>query len=381
MMCSMQSTTFHEHAPADDTADDTGQDRAHDTAHEPERALAPGLDDSLRSYRLREDVDAAVLDQQTLRLSRPGTSLLLHGNTEEACGALEALRRGVPVTQAPEIVHQLWAQRLVDVHPQREEEFRWSIAGVRIDGLDAVGAPLADQLAVAGVGTLVLQDARAVTGAGPTADLSGLVGPGHRGRPRAEVLHETLARRRTGTAVFECPPGGTVRGADLHVICTAGPPVPTAQELDRWHDAARLSPAVLPVRASERGAAVGPLIIPARGLCVSCVELHIEADHGEAAAAAGTEAEAVLDPSVARIVSALATRQIQVLLAGQVRPAVADHMLVVDEDGRVTERRIRRHPACTCVVRPQPFSESPAEEPPSAEPSSEELPPGSSEEP
>lgn len=342
----------------------------------------PAPDAAPRTFRLRGDVRITAVDACTLRLAHDHGSLLLHGPAAENRDALEALRTGVPVEQASEAVRHLWRHRMADLYPAQELQLRQGLARVRIDGLDDVGAHLADHLAAGALGTLVLQDPHPVDGSGPGADLAGLGGSVHRGRARADALREILTRHRPATPVFACPPGGTAAGVDVHVMCDPEIHRFAQEDLERFEEALAAAPAVLPIsRSAQGGGRIGPLLAPGRGLCVQCLELHradraaVDGQSGSAPPAerrsgaadepsggpsdgrSGGPSESVADGGSAgsrRIVSAVAARQIQVLLGGQVRPAVVDSVLVVDDQGRVTERTLGRHTGCTCVAPAQP---------------------------
>lgn len=370
----------------------------------------PVLQEALRSYRLRPDAEASVLDEQTLRLRRPGIALRLNAPGMAAASVLQALRRGIPAAEAPDAVQQLWRHRLVDLYPTGEDQVRMHLAGVRIDGLGEVGTSLAEQLAEAGLGTLVVQDSQ-LAGADGLPGVSGTLGredSRHTGKPRAEAVREALSRRHPETAVFECPPDGRVHGADLHVLCQPLQTRSPSADISALHAAAALSPAVLPISLMSEGALIGPLLAPTRGLCLQCWQLHLaddarrpshsedgeESEEGDGAEddgaavepentpSAGASTQPRLAPGVASIVAALTARQIQVLLTGRVRPAMADHVLRVDSDGRVTEQPIGRHPECTCRMasdrhraaeEPPPPAPGAAPEPVSAPESSPQL--------
>ncbi|WP_261624787.1 TOMM precursor leader peptide-binding protein [Nesterenkonia marinintestina] len=344
----------------------------------------PTPDPTLRTYRLSQDVHVADVDAGTVRLRRGDSSVLLHGPVAESRAALEALRCGVPAAQAPETVRTLWRHRLVDLHPDLEHRARLSLARVRIDGLDEVGAHLADQLAGVGLGTLVLDDPHPVEAVGPDADLAGLGGTVHRGRNRAHAMREILTRRRPETPVFVSPPDGTASDIDVHVMCDPSAHRLADEDLVRFEEALGVASAVLPISRSDHGGGrIGPLLAPGRGPCTQCLELHVadqprnprtgpstpETDVTGSPPEADGPPEDVVPWAGRGIVAAVAARQIHLLLAGHLRPAVADAMLSVDEQGRITEQPLGRHPGCTCVVSPQLRGPSPSEPPEASEPS------------
>lgn len=138
---------------------------------------------------------------------------------------------------------------------------RRSVASVGVVGLDRVGAQVAVGLALAGVGTLLLDDERHVTaedtGSGVTAD--------DVGTRRATAVGRAVRRTSPRTRIDR--PGGM----PPDVVVTI-----TEEAVDPARSLALLAADVahLPVVLRAADATVGPFVEPGRSPCLRCLDLH-----------------------------------------------------------------------------------------------------------
>jgi len=183
----------------------------------------------------------------------------------DRAGVTVGQRRSAPVT-APGVgagdVPALGAVHVGDGLDVLERRARRTVL---VSGTGRTGAALARTLATAGVGALLLQDARPVLASDTGVGGFVLADVGER---RDESLAAHLAACspatvvRTGTAA-------TSREPDLVVLVG-----------HRAHDVARATRLVgagtdhLAVVLEEAGAVVGPLVVPGRTPCLRCVDLH-----------------------------------------------------------------------------------------------------------
>jgi len=136
---------------------------------------------------------------------------------------------------------------------------------VLVSGTGRTGAAVVHALAAAGVGTLLLQDARPVLGT--DVGIGGLV-LADVGQRRDEAVAAHVAASSPATVV-RTGAAATAREPDLVVLVT-----------HRAADVARATRLVgngtdhLAVVLEEAGAVVGPLVVPGRGPCLRCVDLH-----------------------------------------------------------------------------------------------------------
>jgi hypothetical protein len=133
---------------------------------------------------------------------------------------------------------------------------------VRVCGLDRIGAVVAHTLATSGVGTLELDDPAPV---GPADVGFGGLTERDLGEPRelavARAVRAARPRVRTVAAAGRSP--------DLVVLVDAGVADPVRHTPLRDADVPHLS-----VVLREASVLVGPLVVPGRTACLTCVELH-----------------------------------------------------------------------------------------------------------
>ncbi|MCV2394513.1 ThiF family adenylyltransferase, partial [Actinotalea sp. M2MS4P-6] len=158
---------------------------------------------------------------------------------------------------------------------------------VRVVGLDRLGATLAQTLAAAGVGTLELADATAV---GATDVGFGGFGVRDVGDPR-EVAAARAVREANPTTRTFAPAG---RAPDLVVLVERGLADPCTHLPLRDADVPHLS-----VVVREASILVGPLVLPRRTACLTCLDLsRTDADPAWPTVAA----QLVADPAVTSLV-------------------------------------------------------------------------------
>lgn len=242
---------------------------------------------------------------------------------------------------------------------------------VAITGLGRLGVGLALTLAGAGVGTLVLDDARPVR----PADLGG---PGYRARdlglPRREaaarLVTATAPRVRTvggvgdgragllggvgtvGTVGDRFGPGdaGTALAVDLAVLVARGAADP------RWaHAQLAAGTPHLAIVVREADVAIGPLVLPGRTACLRCLDLHRSgADPRWPAvatqlAAPDPDGDPGEETAIATAAAGLAAGHALALLDGRAS-ALLGASLEIELPGLVPRLRTwQPHPACGCI--------------------------------
>lgn len=215
-------------------------------------------------------------------------------------------------------------------------------ARVRVSGLDRVGAVVAHTLATAGLGSLELDD---TTPVGPQDVGFGGVSERDLGEPR-EVAVARAARAdrphlRT-LAPVDRPP-------DVVVLVDRGVADPVRHTPLRDAGATHLS-----VVVREASVLVGPLVVPGRTSCLTCVELHrADADPAWPMVAAQlvadrTVAGLVAETTLATVSGALAAAQVLAYLDG--RPCLARDAALEVALPLALPRRQQwlPHPACGC---------------------------------
>jgi len=215
-------------------------------------------------------------------------------------------------------------------------------ARVRVSGLDRVGAVVAHTLAMAGVGTLELDDAAPV---GPQDVGFGGVSERDLGEHR-EVAVARAARADRPHLRTLAPVG---RPPDVVVLVDRGVADPVRHTPLRDAGATHLS-----VVVREASVLVGPLVVPGSTSCLTCVELHrADADPAWPMVAAQlvadrTVAGLVAETTLATIAGALTAAQVLAHLDG--RPCLArDAALEVALPLGVPRRQQwLPHPACGC---------------------------------
>ncbi|WP_420114913.1 thiamine biosynthesis protein ThiF [Pseudactinotalea sp.] len=167
------------------------------------------------------------------------------------------LVRGAPLSDAAD--DRYWHLAAVAGHDRSAQR---SAATVEIRGLDQLGLRIAQILAQAGTGRLLLEDSRAVTiddlgvGAYRAQDLS---------RRREDVAF-ALLRSASPMTALTAPPGTR---PDLVVLVEHG-----AVDAVRVRPLMREDVPHLPVLVRELDVVVGPLVRPGEGPCLRCLDLH-----------------------------------------------------------------------------------------------------------
>jgi hypothetical protein len=262
-----------------------------------------------------------------------------------------AVQRGADRDAAEELLGRLVGSGvLVDADgPDRVARQR-AAATVTVVGGGRLESGIAAGLGLAGVGSVWVE-------AGPDGpvqecDLGTGLLDGDRGRPRAEAIADVVRRVAPGTSVGP-PPARAV--PDLCVLADAVVPDPSlvaALHRDRI--------AHLPVRLRDGTGVVGPLVLPGRSACLTCIELHRcgrdpgwpavtaqlvgQPGRGDAATAAATAAL-----GVAQVLAALDAA------AGGAAPApsVLGATLEIDiASGGLLRRGWPAHPDCGCGAPP-----------------------------
>lgn len=217
---------------------------------------------------------------------------------------------------------------------------------VGVLGLCATGLGIAAGLAASGVGTLLLDDERDVASrdVGPTGYRWGDIGS-RRVAAAARTVRDVAPHVRTEVA----------GEPDVLVLVEHG-------SVDVGHAAWLVNREVahLVVLLHEGGAGVGPLVVPGRGPCARCVELHrADADAGWPTLArsllgspGGEHAQVA---AVAAVVVGLAVAQVLAHLdgVGDATTPTGTTWEVESPDAVPRRRRWEAHPACGCAS-PEP---------------------------
>ncbi|WP_448073007.1 ThiF family adenylyltransferase [Georgenia yuyongxinii] len=213
--------------------------------------------------------------------------------------------------------------------------------GVAVVGLDRLGSCLAMFLAMGGVGTLLLDDESEVT----EADL-GTFQPRDLGDRRAAravaQLRAAFPRLRTSA------PAGTRPDLVVTVSTAVADPV-------RLRRLRRAAVAHLPVVVGEVSVVVGPLVVPGRGPCTRCIDLHrVDADPAWPALAAQllTAAPAATPATLAQMGAALAAHQVLAALDDRAVTVAGATLEVSALDPVPLVRQWAPHPACGCDAPP-----------------------------
>ncbi len=213
---------------------------------------------------------------------------------------------------------------------------------ILVIGAGRVGAPVAAMLATAGIGGVDVLD-EGITRPEDTG-VGGLA-LGDVGRSRAEATRERLRR--------DAPSIGGVPAAAADVVVLA--PCRT-EELEEGR---RRVPAGSPhLLAEVRGAVgvVGPLVLPGRSACLTCLDLtrtDLDPQWPALAAqlAAPTRSRPACDGPLAVMVAAQAVQQVLGLVDGIADPAAIGGTLEIAlPDWRWRRRSWPQHPACDCAT-------------------------------
>jgi hypothetical protein len=221
-----------------------------------------------------------------------------------------------------------------------------SVAAVGVVGLGRVGAQVATGLALAGVGTVLLEDRRTVTrddlGAGVRAEDVGTPRVAAVARAVREAAPRTRVQRRGGQ-----PP-------DVVVTVSTEATDPGTGLALMGADVAHL-PVVL--RAAD--AEVGPFVEPGRSPCLRCVELHRTDQDRAWPVLLAQLTGATEDPGAAGVPAALATVTAGLAVAevlarvdgGVPRTRGAQYQVTLP-DAEPRRRTWAAHPACGCAALP-----------------------------
>lgn len=227
---------------------------------------------------------------------------------------------------------------------------------VRVIGAGRTGTSLATMLAAAGVGTVTVQDRAPVRPQDVAPAGAGIDDVGH---PRETAARQALSRlgyleRRGPTA----PGRGRAPGAgpppDLIVLVEHAVADVTAADPLLAADVAHLS-----VVIGEAGAIVGPLVVPGRGPCLRCLELHrSDRDPGWPQLLAqllSGRRDGSEENTCASLTAALACLQVLAHLDEVRTPAAVAATLEVElPDGLISRRDWPAHPSCGCHWPPPP---------------------------
>ncbi|HVN10702.1 MAG TPA: hypothetical protein VMT69_01320, partial [Kineosporiaceae bacterium] len=211
---------------------------------------------------------------------------------------------------------------------------------------------LATVLAAAGVGRVRLVEQRPVRAADVGPGGAGVEDVGARA---ATAASRAAARLRPGgedgsdDGRSPSPAGRSARPADLVVLVRAA-------VADSASAAALLAAGVphLSVVVRERGLVVGPLVVPGRGACLRCLDLH-RADRDPAwprvlAQLTGRASPTANEEAASAVLAAsLAALQVLCHLDGRARAATVSATLEVGlPNGLASRRPWPPHPSCGC---------------------------------
>ncbi len=217
---------------------------------------------------------------------------------------------------------------------------------VVVDGAGRLGATVVAALSAAGVGQVRARDGDVVhpRDVGPAAHLLGDLG-----QPRAAAAERAAARAAGGPAL-----PAPERPADLVVLVRDDVvDVREADELVR-----RDQPHLALVSGADR-ITVGPLVLPGRGPCLRCLDLHrTDRDPAWPHVAAQLLAHQRTAPPRAEtglvlVAAGVVTLQVLTQLDGQVDPTARGRTIdVLLPDGRLERRRWAAHSSCGCTRLP-----------------------------
>ena len=176
-----------------------------------------------------------------------------------------AVQRGADRDAAEELLGRLVGSGvLVDADgPDRVARQR-AAAAVTVVGGGRLASGIAAGLGLAGVGSVWVEPGP--DGAVQECDLGTGLLDGDRGRPRAEAIADVVRRVAPGTSVGPPPPGP-------FPTCACWP-TPSSRTPRSSRPCTRDRIAHLPVRLRDGTGVVGPLVLPGRSACLTCIELH-----------------------------------------------------------------------------------------------------------
>lgn len=220
-------------------------------------------------------------------------------------------------------------------------------AVVRVAGLGRTGAALAQSLAAAGVGTLVLVDPSPVT----SSDLgAGAFRVGDIGMPRGAAARRLVQALNLGGDCYASDSTFPVDGpVDMDVFVG----VDHVPEAARARLLASNQPH-LPVLLREQDSTVGPLVIPGETACLDCLDRHRTDGDPQwpsvlAQLADGSPSPAGEESALALATAGLACLQVLLYLDAVHRPAAWSAVLHLrSADGISFRRSCEPHPDCWC---------------------------------
>lgn len=220
---------------------------------------------------------------------------------------------------------------------------------VGVVGLGRLGTGVAQHLATAGVGRLVLHDPLPVQ----VTDLGlGGLRPADVGEARHDAVRSLLADRSARVTVRVDDGGPGLDPAELDLVVVVEP---HAAHPARYQRLLGLGVPHLPVVVREADVVVGPLVRPGRSACVACVDLaRADADREWPALAAQLResAEPTHEATLAALGAATAAGQVLAQLDGH-RPAAVGACLEISlPAGLPRAHPADSHPRCGCVVLP-----------------------------
>lgn len=232
-------------------------------------------------------------------------------------------------------------------------------AVVRLVGLGRVGAVVAQSLAPAGIGTLLLDDDVKVSAVD--------VGPGPYkltdiGMSRAVAVRRSLSQTTPGFRGHVVRPMGTNRGdfraVDLTIVSGSGP-IPAATVATLMSDDL---PHLLATTQGTIGR-VGPLVVPGQGACADCVQAQLPPAVALTAEEDPVDSATKQPPgepevSLALRVAGAVVDSALIYLDGA-RRAAAQSALLTLTLGRATQRvqRFLPDPGCGCQLQFTAFDE------------------------
>ena len=230
---------------------------------------------------------------------------------------------------------------------------RRSRSAVEINGLGRIGTLLAQTLAGAGVGTLVLCD--------PGVVLPSDIGPGYpltdQGMGRAQAVKRHIYRLDPTVQVLICAPGTSRAHLDLGIW------VGTDPIAGRSAGAPAGEHPHLSVTVQESGIDVGPLVVPGLTPCLECLDRQLaDGDSTWHAAVEAMGRKAVdaapsgVETSGAVVAAGVAAGQTLSFLDGLVQPTTWSAVISLRAaDGYLGQKVLEFHPDCGCRLQQQGY--------------------------
>ncbi|WP_022871831.1 hypothetical protein [Nesterenkonia alba] len=213
---------------------------------------------------------------------------------------------------------------------------RRHLATVLIDTLNPVGVQLAEHLAQAQVGTLLLRDEREVCEADVGRGFRRL----HVGFSRAEAVRSAVMSAETGTTAAEVPAGAGTRGVDVHVLTGV-----CAADLDLVRQAAETATRTLVVSITGSGIRLGPLLGSGTPLCAECcVVLGLLPEHRQEHTA----------PQLEALAAAAAAHQVLALIDAGQPVSTESAVLTAQTSGVIHVEPVKPVPDCRCIAEMGP---------------------------